>query len=420
VVVVLGLSASAWVAAAWLELLELSGSAEVPLFEVGRGDFVRRIYADGNLEATRATQLTPPRSSRGPLRIAWLARDGSAVREGDVVIRFDRTDLEDELIEGLSHQARTQTRLVQRQAWEESAARNMARDVAVAEIELEHSRELQRTDSEIFPQVEIDESEIDESLATRRKEHIEMVRDVRSELAEVEFDLLELEQRQAAMRISKAQEELQRLELTAPHDGIFILLSGDGPTPEAGAMAWAGNPVAEIPQLEEMEAIVYVLEADAGGLQVGIPVALSIDAHPERSFSGRVRRVDTLAKRRTNTVPIQYFAVLVELDQTDPDLMRPGQRVQATLTLDSIPDAITVPRQAVFEKDGESVVYVLGTRGFEPVEVTLGATGLGRIVVTRGVAEGDVVALRDPSRPARPAAEPTPPPEGLPGTGVGS
>ena len=75
----------------------------------------------------------------------------------------------------------------------------------------------------------------------------------------------------------------------------------------------------------------------------------------------------------------------------------PGQRVRATLVLDS-KDAITVPRQAVFERDGTSIVYRRGALGFEPVIVKLGAASPGRVAITSGLAQGDGIAERDPTQ----------------------
>ncbi len=45
----------------------------VATYRVVRGEFVRRVYAEGNLEAVKASQLSPPPQVRGPLKIAWLA-----------------------------------------------------------------------------------------------------------------------------------------------------------------------------------------------------------------------------------------------------------------------------------------------------------------------------------------------------------
>jgi multidrug efflux pump subunit AcrA (membrane-fusion protein) len=71
--------------------------------------------------------------------------------------------------------------------------------------------------------------------------------------------------------------------------------------------------------------------------------------------------------------------------------------VHATLTLDRR-SAIAVPRQAVFEKAGKTIVYRRGEHGFAPVAIELGAATPGRVAITSGLAEGDVIATRDPTQ----------------------
>jgi hypothetical protein len=75
--------------------------------------------------------------------------------------------------------------------------------------------------------------------------------------------------------------------------------------------------------------------------------------------------------------------------------MKPGQRVRGTLVLDR--DAVlAVPRQAIFDEGGAAVVYRRDARGLTPVTVGLGAATAGRVEITAGLSDGDVVALRRP------------------------
>ncbi len=137
----------------------------------------------------------------------------------------------------------------------------------------------------------------------------------------------------------------------------------------------------------------------------GVPAAVVVEAHPAIEYQAKIKKVDTLAKRRIGWIPVQYFGATLELAATDPAVMKPGQRVQAILALDVRPDAISVPRNAIFEKDGKKVVYRRAGAEFAPVEVTLGPAAVGRVVVERGLAAGDEIALRDPTADA--ADDPT-------------
>ena len=113
--------------------------------------------------------------------------------------------------------------------------------------------------------------------------------------------------------------------------------------------------------------------------------------------AAKIKKVDTLAKRRTGWIPVQYFGATLELARTDPAVMKPGQRVRAVLALDRRPDAISVPRNAIFEKDGKKIVYKRAGAEFTPVAVTLGPAAVGRVVVEGGLSAGDEIALRDPT-----------------------
>jgi multidrug resistance efflux pump len=381
-------------------LKDIGGDDDVPTYTVVRGDFVREIHAEGNLEAADATLLGPPPENRRPLKIAWLAPDGSEVRTDEVLIRFDPTDLEEEVREGRHDRATTDSRITSRQVREDGSRRNLERDAEVATLELDYARNFQSKDELIFSRREIIESEIDEGLAQKKKDHALEAGDMHHELARTELDLLGIERRKAELKISQAEEALQALEVRAPHDGIFVLKAVWGRKPEVGQMVWGGNAVAEIPKLETMEAQVYVLEADAGGLEVDLPATLVLEAQPDVVYAAKVSQVAALAQRRNNGSPIQYFAVTLELERTNPDVMKPGQRVAAVLTLDEQQDVLTVPRQSVFEKDDQKVVYVRRGGRFEPTEVEIGPAALGRLVIEAGLAEGDAIALRDPTRPA--------------------
>jgi RND family efflux transporter MFP subunit len=381
-------------------LTRWGGSRSVPVAEVVRGDFVHRVVAEGVLEAEQATQLTPPRlEGIGEMKIAWIAEDGIQVEEGEVVVRFDATEMEKELFDGESERAKALSRRDQKEVEESTALENLGRDAELADVQLEYARAFQPKDEEIFSRVEIIESEIDETLAIQRKSHATGIQEIREDLSAVELELLDLEKRKAEITIERAESGLRELELRAPHAGILVLSRNNGEVPQVGTMVYWRQPVAEIPQLDAMKAVVYVLEADAGGVRPGIPAEVMLEAHPGEPFPGSVRHVAAVAKRRSRYSPVQYFDVEVALERTDPERMKPGQRVRATLLLQDLEDVLTVPREAVFEgENGTKVVYRRSGSGFEPVEVKLGAAALGRVVVEAGLSGGDVIALVDPRR----------------------
>ena len=383
--------------------LRRGGGAEpsgVPTFVVVEDQLVRRVNAEGNLRAFKATPLIVPKTAAaGAMKVAWLAPDGVIVKQGDVVVRFDRSSAEKQLVDGQAdlESASARGRAEQIKAGAAVAARDTA--AQLASEELEQTRRFQSKDREIFSRNQIIESEIDEGLATARKHHAVQTKSVERDLSRSKVGLIAVEQQKAQLAITHARSALVSMEIKAPHGGIFVLQRNwRGEYPKIGEQMWPGQRVADIPLLETMEVEVFVLEVDGSGLAEKQRAEVVIEARPETVHRGKVRLVDKLAKPRIDGIPIQYFAVVIELEKTDPAVMKPGQRVRARLILDE-ERALVVPRQAVLNKDGKNFVYRRTPRGeFESVPVELGAATSGRVVVKRGLAAGDAIALRDPTR----------------------
>ena len=79
-------------------------------------------------------------------------------------------------------------------------------------------------------------------------------------------------------------------------------------------------------------------------------------------------------------------------------LLRPGLLADVQITVEKLPNAIHVPAQAVFQKDGQNIVYVQQRNGrFQPRKVQLVKRSESMMVLGSGVAPGEVVALSDPT-----------------------
>ncbi|MCX4246234.1 efflux RND transporter periplasmic adaptor subunit [Paraliomyxa miuraensis] len=380
----------------------LEPQPEIPTLEVERTEaFVRRISAEGYLRAVEATSINAPEDSKRPMKIAWVAVDGSAVQEGEVVLRFDAIDLQRELADSQDDVTSAQRQIDKERALGGSSARRRDRTAGLAAVELDMARELHSEDQRILSRNEIIETSIDAELAQAKAEHAREVKAVEGAVSRSQREVHDITRKQAQREVERAEEGLARLEITAPHAGLLVLeRDWRGQTLRVGDTIWRGQKVAEIPLVSAMEAEVFVLEADAGDVAEGLPAELVIEAHPEHVIEAKVARVDTLAKPIHQEVPVQYFAVTLALSQTDSATMKIGQRVRATIVLDQ-GAALVVPRQAVFERDGRLFVHREGALGgFSEVEVKLGPSSAGRVVIAEGLEEGDRIALRDPNAPA--------------------
>lgn len=394
-----------------------TSATKVPVEIVEPRDFARLVPAEGVLGAVRATPVSVPEGAAGPFRIGWVAEDGVRVRAGDPVVRFDPSESEKELATAADELASARLKAEKERIHGLAEVGKLERDLALARAELDAARTFEKKDEVVFSRVEIVESEIDQELARDREAHARATRRGKETLSGTELELLGIDMRQAEARIRRARETLAALTVVAPHDGVLVLKRNwRGEPVRVGDTVWNRQALAEIPDLAGMQAEVYVLEADAGGLAPGKPATVTLESRPGVEHAARIARVDALARPRFRGSPVQYFGVTLSLDRTEPGVMKPGQRVRARLRLDDRAGALTVPRQAVFEREGRTVVYRRKGDGFEPrfepIPIALGPSGAGRVVVESGLRPGDAVALADPTRPVE--AEETETPRGAP------
>lgn len=381
-------------------------AATVPTLVVRKGPLGRVVRAEGLLKAVEATPVRVPGNDVS-LKIGWMIDDGTAVKAGDVVVRLDPTQTVKSLADGRAEKATADHRGEKDQAESGAVVANLGRDAEQARRERTTAETFQSRDPELFSRHEIIEADIDVGLATKKEDHAVSSRRERQGLATTSEQLIALEGRKAQLKIDKAERELAALELKAPHDGIVVLKrNGRGDLPQVGQVVWSGQPLAEIPDLSKLEAEIWVLEADAGGLAPGRPATVRLEAHDGAPLAATVKSVDALARPRVRNVPIQYFGAVLSLSAAPDTRMKPGERVAATLDLGGEKDALAVPLNAVFERGEKTVVFRRERGEFAPVPVTLGTSALGRVAVRSGLEEGDVIALVDPE--ARPATTPSP------------
>ena len=86
----------------------------------------------------------------------------------------------------------------------------------------------------------------------------------------------------------------------------------------------------------------------------------------------------------------------VRLEQPDPRL-RPGMSATVRIAVERLPGSILIPAEAVFEKNGRTVGYVLAKNGFEERRIHVARRGDGNTVIGDGLRVGERVALKDPT-----------------------
>jgi HlyD family secretion protein len=375
-------------------------SPTVPTIEVKREEFLDSLQFRGEVKALKSVTISAP-SEAGDLQIVKLAAEGTTVKPGDVVVEFDKTKTEQDLAqfkstlksaEAAIDQARAQARLAEEE--DKTAVLKARYDVESAKLEA--------SKQEIVSKIEGEEAKL--KLADTEQKLREAETKEKSDKALNQATIESTVQASAKAKFDVAREErgLSQMILHAPTAGTITLLqhfSGSGMTTyRPGDRAWPGAAIAELPDATTLRLTARVDETERGRLAPKEPVTVQLNAIPDRQFTGHIEQISAIASMDfTSGWPItRNFTLGIVLDQTDPRF-KPGISGQVTVVVDRVPNAITIPAQALFQKSGQNIAYVWHGNQFEERAIEIGRRSGDRILIAKGVKAGEQVALRDPT-----------------------
>lgn len=107
--------------------------------------------------------------------------------------------------------------------------------------------------------------------------------------------------------------------------------------------------------------------------------------------------VPTLVKFSPRDLQNAHLPPAPEEDSTLDVLLRPGLLADVEIIVDKVPNAVFIPNQSVFERDGKPVVYVKTNRGFEARSIKIAKRSESVSVISDGLNQGDVIAMSDPT-----------------------
>jgi HlyD family secretion protein len=333
-------------------------------------DLTSKVTANGRIDAKRKVDL----SANVMGQIVNLAvREGDVVKKDDFLLQIDQKQLA---------------------ASAEGAAASMRalfsdRDAARANLE-EAQRNYERArrnyDEKIIPLAELQRT--------------------RSGVDSARASVTAIEQRieQSRANLTAARDTLSKTTMRAPMAGIITALPvEEGEVAVIGTMNNAGTKLLTIADMSVVEAVMEVDETDIPSVHVGQRATVTIDAYPNKTWSGVVTEVGSSPMTRAGlsaSSEAVNFEVKIQLEHPPADV-RPGFSASADIITGTRAKVLAVPIQAlvVREKPGsapgksqdEEGVYLVKDGKAQFVPVTTGLTGESDIEITKGVAAGQTI-----------------------------
>lgn len=385
------------VAAALLVGYRMWGAATMPEVEVARAIVesgsagIEILTATGYIVADRKAAVSPKISGR----LEYLGVDtGSRVKPGQIIARLEHRDLDAQLSEARSSLANYQSARVQAEAELEQARAGLAQ----AQANMQKSRLELARQTDLLERGVTSKAESDNATAQARVDEGQ----VRSAAAQIKAIQAKIESsthqvRSAEARIRLAEAQLEYTSIRSPFEGLVI--SKDAEVGETVAPAIFGGSstrgsVVTIVDPNTLEVEADINESSIGKITPGLSAEVTLDALPNEKLAAEVRKIVPTADRQKATVKVK-----VRFLEIDPRIL---PDMNAKVTFIQKPEAgskteaarVTVPKSAIQQRDGKTIVFVFNDGRAISQSVTTGGEFGDRVEIKQGLAGGEAVIVR--------------------------
>ena len=321
------------------------------------------LTASGYIVAQRKAAV----ASKGTGRLEFLGViEGDRVKQGQIIGRLENGDVEAALGQAKANLVVAKAGLESAKAEQEDATANYQR---------------QKT---LFDQGSISRADYDAANSRYKR----AMAGVASAEASIKY---------GEANVRSAEVQLEYTLIRAPFDGVVLTKNanvGEVISP-FGAAAGSRGAVVSVADMTSLEVEADVSESNIERIREKMPCEITLDAYPDKRYSGFVNKIVPTADRAKATVLTK-----VRFTKLD-DRVLPEMRAKVNFlneekkqsTADAAPK-LTAPLAAVATRNGEKVLFVVKDGRVTETPVTLGTITGSRVEIISGAASGDKVVLR--------------------------
>jgi len=211
--------------------------------------------------------------------------------------------------------------------------------------------------------------------------------------------------------VDEAESRVAKTVIRAPFSGILGLRQVS-----PGAYVKAGNDIVRLENVSSIKVDFRIPENYLSKIRPNQEISVRLDAYPNEEFKGRVYAVEPVVDERTRTIAMRARI------PNNGFKLKPGMFVRVAVTLDSRPNAVVIPEQAIWPQGKDSFVYRVVDGKAALTKVDIGNRAPGTVEIIKGLAANDMVITDGQMKikdgvpvsvigapPAAPAAAPTAP-----------
>lgn len=370
-------------------------------YKVKKGNLESVVNSKGEVKGEKYTEINlPPEICDQELRVYQLKivdviLEGKAVRKGDYIAKLDESQLMNQMRNQMLDKEKTDSDL--RNAILDSTVTlsNRRQNIINALLDMEYQK------------IDLEQSKY-ESEAYQRKTQMNYQK-AEMQVDKIKRDYL-LEKNRLKIQVSRHQEKVDRLQqqiesyqkaiaattIRTPEDGIVMFAKDYTGKPygkDTEINIWRPL-IATLPDMSKVITETYVKEIDISKIQLNDSVRITIDALPDKVFTGNIVKIATIGEDHKD-FDMKAFKIIIRFERSDKDL-KPGMTSNNDIIISTVKDQLLVPVQAIFTLNGKKIVYLKrgGVITAQIIEPTVENEQF--VAVNKDLKEGDILLLYQP------------------------
>jgi RND family efflux transporter MFP subunit len=319
----------------------------VQVVRVKKVPFVRVVEIHGELQPLKQTDVISP----VPGVVREIRNVGDVVRVGTVVATIQSKELMARLRTNEAAMKEAEANLQQKE-----------NQTVRAEKELATARELHG--KELIARQDVDHAEAAANAARARR------------------DVAQAQLAQQESMLGEARYLLNLSRLAAPSSGVITRR-----WVEPGASVSPSTPILLIANTDAMRMSIRLTAEDAVLGHSDMAFRIRVDNFPGREFEAKLTLMHSSSEPAGETA-------IAEIQLPNPDgLLKTGMKAVLSLPRREAHEVFLVPKESVFEVNGQSYVYTVAAGKARPKSVTKGLEEDGQVVISSGLEIGEVVIV---------------------------
>ncbi len=379
-----------------ISLTSCSRTGKGRVVKVVKASFDIKVHATGQLQSAASHFVGCPSVERvWRYTISAMAPEGKAVKEGDLILSFDAREIAQRLQLKQAELDTAQKELARMRLQEQQTREDLRLQYEAEKVNKQKAVRKADVPDDLIAPMELQKLKMELELADLQEKLSEKRLSAQISGMESRIQVQESKVRLLTAEVERLERDIQKMNVLAPKAGLVVYTPDwNGKKKVVGDTCWMGETILELPDLARMQMKAVILEVQAGRVQTGQQAEVRLDSNPDRVYKGMVTSLGRVFRVKSDSQPAIVFDAVIDLSESDPELMRPGMAAGVDIIVSSKKDILQVPEAAIVYDEQGAAVWKKGFLSRTLIPVTLGIRSSGMVEILSGLADDDTILIR--------------------------